>query len=238
VPSFAGRALIAKLLERGANPNTQLKLRRPEFRNAIGERGADNSIATGATPLLRAAHAADVETIKALLAHGALVDLPNATGLTPLMAAAGLGVSPRSNKARYATPADRLEAVQLLHAAGADVNRIIADHRRIEKEPPRDLGGPVRYASVHIPTDGQNAIFGAARHGFDEIIKFLVANGARIDLVDAKGATAFDMAMARYPPVPQDPPQTPKPETMALLAELCAAQQGCKVPEPSVAAAR
>ena len=102
-----GRATSSRSYSRrGANPNTQLKLRRPEFRNAIGERGADNSLATGATPLLRAAHAADVETIEQLLAHGALVDLPNATGLTPFMAAAGLGVSPRSNKARYADTRD------------------------------------------------------------------------------------------------------------------------------------
>ena len=236
--SFAGRALIAKLLDRGANPNTQLKLRRPEFRNAIGERGADNSLATGATPLLRAAHAADVETIEALLAHGAIVDLPNATGLTPLMAAAGLGVSPRSNKARYATADDRLRAVQLLHAAGADIHRSIADNRRLEKEPPRDLGGPVRYHSVHIPPDGQTAIFGAARHGHNEIIKFLVAKGARIDIVDANGATAFDMAMARYEAVPLDPPQSARPETVALLTELCAAQQSCKVPAQEVAAVR
>jgi uncharacterized protein len=238
MPSYSNRALITKLLDRGANPNTQLKLRRPEFRNAIGERGADNSLATGATPLLRAAHAADVDTIAQLLAHGALVDLPNATGLTPLMAAAGLGVSPRSNKARYATAENRLEAVKLLYAAGADIHATIADNRRLEKEPPRDLGGPVRYHSVHIPTDGQTAIFGAARHGHNEIIKFLVENGARIDVVDAKGATPFDMAMARYDVVPLDPPQSARPETAALLEQLCNGQDGCEVPEPRVAAAR
>ncbi len=235
VPSFAGRDLIKKLLDRGANPNTQLKLRRPEFRNAIGERGADNSLATGTTPLLRAAHASDNETIKLLLEHGAVVDLPNATGLTPFMAAAGLGLSPRSNRGRYKTEAMGLESVRMLLAAGADINASIADHRRLEKEPPRDLGGPVRYHSVHIPTDGQTAIFGAARHGYNEIIKFLVANGARIDVVDAKGATAFDMAMARYEPVPLDPPQSARPETAALLAELCAQAQGCKVPSAKVA---
>ena len=60
----------------------------------------------------------------------------------------------------------RLDAVRMLHdAAGADIHAAIADNRRLEKEPPRDLGGPVRYHSVHIPTDGQTAIFGAARHG-------------------------------------------------------------------------
>jgi ankyrin repeat protein len=234
-PSYAARALIEKLLRRGANPNTQLKLRRPEFRNAIGERGADNSIATGATPLLRAAHAGDVETIKLLLAHGALVDLPTATGLTPLMAAAGLGVSPRSFKARFKTEAMGLESVRLLHGAGADVNAAIADRRRLEQEKQRDLGGPVRYHSVHIPPNGQTAIFGAARHGYNEVIEFLAANGARIDLVDAKGQTAFDMALARYEAVPLDPPQSPRPETAALLAQLCAATAGCRVPAEQVA---
>jgi hypothetical protein len=125
--------------------------------------------------------------------------------------------------------------VRLLHAAGADIHATIADHRRLEKEPPRDLGGPVRYHSVHIPTDGQTAIFGAARHGLNEIIEYLVANGARIDVVDAKGATAFDMAMARYEAVPLDPPQSPRPETHALLERLCAAQPACRVPAAAVA---
>jgi hypothetical protein len=86
--------------------------------------------------------------------------------------------------------------------------------------------------------DGQTAIFGAARHGHNEIIRYLVANGARIDIVDAKGATTFDMAMARYEAVPLDPPQSPRPETHALLEELCAAQEGCKIPAIAVVDAR
>jgi ankyrin repeat protein len=236
MPSYAGRELIAKLLERGANPNMQLKLRRPEFRNAIAERGADNTLGTGATPLLRAAHAGDVETVKQLLAHGALVDLPTAAGLTPLMAAAGLGVSPRSFKARYKTEEMALESVRLLRAAGAAVDTAINDRRRLEREEDRDLGGPVRYHSVHIPPNGQTAIFGAARRGYNTVIEFLVAEGARIDVVDAEGQTPFDMAMARYEAVPLDPPQSPRPDTAALLAELCAASPGCRVPAEPFAA--
>ena len=46
----------------------------------------------GATPLLRAAITHDHDSMKALLEHGADVDLPNFMGITPLMAAAGLGV--------------------------------------------------------------------------------------------------------------------------------------------------
>ena len=35
------------------------------------------------------------EGVRALLEHGALVDLPNVMGVTPLMGAAGMGVSIR-----------------------------------------------------------------------------------------------------------------------------------------------
>jgi ankyrin repeat protein len=51
----------------------------------------DDLLTTGATPLLRAAQTFDNDVVRALLAHGALVDLPNASGVTPFMAAAGLG---------------------------------------------------------------------------------------------------------------------------------------------------
>ena len=57
---------VAKLLlEKGANPNMQLKLR-PPYRNAIFDRGSDNVLAEGATPLIRAARAADVASVKLL----------------------------------------------------------------------------------------------------------------------------------------------------------------------------
>lgn len=238
VPSFAGRDLIRKLLERGANPNIQLKIRRPEFRNAIAERGSDNTMTTGATALLRAAHASDNETIELLLAHGALVDLPNAAGLTPLMAGAGLGLSPRTTRGRFKTQELALESVRMLLAAGANVNSRILDKRRLEKEPPRDLGGAVRYHSVNMMTDGQTALHGAARLGWNEMIELLVANGARIDVADAEGLTPYDMAMGRYTAEPQDPPHKPLPETAALLASLCRQAAGCTPPTEATAAAR
>jgi ankyrin repeat protein len=227
VPSYAARDLIRKLLEAGANPNAQLKQRRPPFRNAILERGADNTLTTGATALLRAAHASDNETVELLLAHGALVDLPNAAGLTPLMAAAGLGLSPRSNRGRFKTEQMGLESVRLLLAAGADINARINERRRLEREPPRDLGGAVRYNSVHMPANGQTALHGAARHGWNDMVELLVANGARIDVADENGRTPYDMAMGRYEPEPLDPPHSPHLETAALLERLCEESPDC-----------
>jgi len=51
--------VIKMMLDRGANPNIQLKLR-PPFRNVIFDRGSDNAVLTiGATPLLRASKAGD-----------------------------------------------------------------------------------------------------------------------------------------------------------------------------------
>jgi ankyrin repeat protein len=78
------------LLEAGANVNVQLKLS-PPFRNIGNDRGLDGLLTMGATPLLRAAKALDAPAIRVLLEHGADVKLASSRGITPLMAAAGMG---------------------------------------------------------------------------------------------------------------------------------------------------
>lgn len=228
-PSLASLGLARMLLERGANPNPQLKLRRPPFRNAIGERGADNTLTTGATPLLRAAHASDNDAIRLLLEHGALVDLPNAAGITPLLATAGLGLSPRSNRGRFKTEKAGIESARLLLAAGADINKQVDDPRRLEHEPDRDLGGAVRYNSVHMPPDGQTALHGAARRGWNDMITFLVEHGAKMQVRDVDGKTPLDMAMGNYEPEPLDPPHEALTETVSLLEDLCSRADYCRV---------
>ncbi len=82
--------IIGLLLDKGANPNLQLKLL-PPYRSVGADRGVDTMLTIGVTPLLRAAKALDAPAIKVLLAHGALPNLPNIRGITPTMAAAGLG---------------------------------------------------------------------------------------------------------------------------------------------------
>jgi ankyrin repeat protein len=81
--------IVRMLLDAGVNPNTQLNMHRPS-RGGNGSRFRDDQLTTGATPLLRAAQNFDTEIIRALLDHGALVDLPNVMGVTPFMAAAGI----------------------------------------------------------------------------------------------------------------------------------------------------
>ncbi len=97
--SIRGIDVAKRLLEEGANPNMQLKVR-PPYRNAIFDRGSDNVLANGATPLIRAARAADNEAVQLLLDHGALVDLPNARGHTPLLIVAGIDWSAAPTRGR------------------------------------------------------------------------------------------------------------------------------------------
>jgi ankyrin repeat protein len=75
-------------------------------RNGSSGRFKDDLLNTGATPLLGAAQTFDNDVVQVLLDHGALVDLPNAMGVTPFMAAAGIG-TPAYRKRFGARPSVR-----------------------------------------------------------------------------------------------------------------------------------
>jgi ankyrin repeat protein len=222
--------LAERLLDRGANPNSQLKQWRPPFVRLA--RGQDNTLATGATPLLRAAHASDVPALTLLLGHGALVDLPNASGITPLMAAAGVGVSQNTSRAKKKTEAASVEAARLLIEAGADVNRVTHDPRRIRTDP---LVREAMYGFIfqmafdfaYLPPSGRTALHGAAQKGWNEMVRFLVRNGAEVQPVDASGRTPRNMAMGNYELAITEARPDPLVETVALLEELCRQDADC-----------
>ena len=177
--------LARRLLEMGVNPNVQLDMHRPS-RGGNQGRFTDDSLTTGATPLLRAAVAHDRQAVELLLQHGALVDLPNVMGVTPLMAASGVGVSVRDTRGWYGSDAqDRALAVlPLLLAAGADINARIDDtssHTAIIARP-----------SSMTNRQGQTALFGAINWSWTRVAKFLLDNGARVDVKDAAGKTVLD----------------------------------------------
>jgi uncharacterized protein len=173
--------MIELLLDAGANPNAQLKLF-PPYRALGPDRGADLMLTMGATPLLRAAKAGDVPAIKLLLAHGANPNLPNIYGTTPIMAASGLSSNEIDTRGRFKTEAEAVESIDLLVAAGADVNA-----HETRKCPP----GPFFCIS------GQTALHGAALWGWNDVVKALVNHGADLNAKDAKGNTPLESALGK-----------------------------------------
>jgi len=191
--------IAAMLLQRGANPNAQLKLR-PPYRNVVNDRGGDNLLSTGATPLLLAAKVGDADAITMLLRAGALIELPTASGVTPLMAAAGMGHSFNPTRGRFKTDAQALEAVRLLKEAGGQIN--------------------VQSGN------GTTALHAAASHGWNATIRYLVASGAALEIRDAKGLMPIDHAAGKHEREFLEPEHPRRADTMALLAEYIVAATG------------
>jgi ankyrin repeat protein len=165
--------VVGMLLEAGANPNAQLKLS-PPFRNIGNDRGLDGMLTMGATPLLRAAKALDAPAVRLLLERGADVTLANSRGITPLMAAAGMGSVDADTRGFYLSEdveQRSIESLRLLLKAGGDINA---------KDP-----------------RGLTPLHEAARWGWNDVVQFLVDNGADLTAKDNRGNTPVDSALGK-----------------------------------------
>ncbi len=158
-----GLEVITMLLDRGANPNSQLNLRLP-WRQVPYDRYTEPLLNIGVTPLIRATKSGDLPVIKLLLAHGALPNLPNFNGDTPLMAACAKGWINSPTRGASYTEDQALEVYDVLRAAGADAN-----------------------ARTHF---NETALHSAALRGWNQIVKKLIADGAELDVKDGNGLTA------------------------------------------------
>ena len=201
--------IIEQLLAAGANPNPQLKLA-PPFRNIGNDRGLDGLLTIGATPLLRAAKALDAPAIKLLLEKGANLSLSNTRGITPVMAAAGLGSVDADTRGIYTTEDVQqrsIESLKLLLAAGADINA--KDGLR-----------------------GLTPLHEAARWGWNDVVRFLVEQGANLQAKDNRGMTPVDSALGKAGGNSRGGQRIDVHEdTAALLRELLASA-GVKQPAP------
>ena len=190
--SMTGMDLVHTLLAAGVEVNTQLNFHRPG-RGGNSARFVDDLLTTGARPLLRAAIMHDEDAMNALLAAGARVDLPNVMGVTPLMAAAGVGVREPGFGANRAPDFTSKEiesetnaALDILLDAGANVNAAITDTQ----------SRTARIARQNSLTDrlGQTALHQAAGRGWADVVAHLLQRGADPALKDKMGRTALDLA--------------------------------------------
>jgi ankyrin repeat protein len=185
----ASLELIRALLAAGVNPSPQLNFLQPG-RNGNSGRFRDDLLNTGATPLLRAAQTFDNDVVRELLKHDALVDLPNAMGVTPLMATAGIGTRTTESVLGPGPPPDvearSIETMKLLIEAGADVNAKVADTT--------SLTARIARTSTMTNREGQTALFFAAQMGRAKVVRFLLEHGASANVVDTSGRSLLDAA--------------------------------------------
>jgi len=181
-------AFIKALLDAGVDPNVQLAFKEPS-RGGRDNRFRDDLLTTGATPLLRAAQTFDNEVVRLLLDHGALVDLPNASGVTPFMSAAGVGTRGGAGVLGPGLPDNvvtlSLETMEILRKAGADVNARITDVTSLT----------TRIARTNTLTDrqGQTTLFFAAETGRTAVVRYLLDHGAKADVRDEAGRMPIDV---------------------------------------------
>ena len=172
-----GLALVKALLTHGANPNVQITKGTPVRRNS--EDFELPATLVGATPYLLAAKFLEVDIMRALAAGGADPRLAMKTGVTPLMAAAGLGAAAQADRrglsvidgGKMEDERRVLEAVTVAVSVGSDVNA--------------------------VNQAGDTALHGAAALGYNTVVQFLADHGARLDVKNKRGQTALTALAGR-----------------------------------------
>jgi len=188
--------LIKVLLDRGADPNARTKETPPIRRQMLRVTGSLSWVDfTGQTPFLTASLSGDVAVMRLLLDYGADPAIRTVGGTTALMAAAGINWV--VDQTYDEGPKRLLEAVKLCYELGMDVNA--------------------------VNSMGLTAVHGAANRGSDDIIRFLVEKGARLDVKDKEGRTPLTWAEGVFLATH---PAKPKPSSIALIRQLMGQSAG------------
>ena len=83
----------------------------------------------------------------------------------------------------------RIDAVEALLAAGADVNPRMTDITSLTARMGR--GGLLQERG------GQTALFGAVQYAWPRVAQYLIAHGAEVAIVDDRGVSPLDAALGR-----------------------------------------
>ena len=210
--NMTGLELAARLLEKGANPNVRIDWAEGTFGKEGGTARNPPNIRLGrhilsyrgATPFYVAAKNGDAPLMRLLVSHGADPKTTTLTGVTPLMVAAGLDYWEGESPGPFTgvTEAERLEAVKLAVQLGNDVNA----QANFGDYP---MTGTVEYTLLYYPHNiddllrlgvgdprwsGSTPLIGAVVGNQSSIVRYLLAQGARIETKTALGWTALNVA--------------------------------------------
>jgi len=187
--------LVKSLLAHGANPNAEVTKGAPLRRND-SDPLLPGELA-GATPFFLAAKFLEIDIMRTLLAAGANPLIPTKDKTSPLLAASGIGwiggTDRRGSNHFLAPDPDEdqaLEAVKLIVDLGADVTQ------------------------TNIA--GDTALHGAASHGYNKVIQFLLDKGAALNARNKDGQTPMGMTKPRSTAYEQVPLES----TRNLLRQL------------------
>jgi ankyrin repeat protein len=208
--------LAKKLLAKGANPNVRIDWQEPRFGKEGGiarnppniQLGRHFLSYRGATPFYVAAKNGDYQYMRVLLDAGADGKIPTLTGITPLMAAAGLDYWEGEAPGPFAgvSEAERLEAVKLAMDAGNDVNAQ-ADFGNYP------MTGDPEYTLLYYPHniddlldlgvgdprwDGSTPLIGAIISDQPSLVQYLLDHGARPDTKTKLGWTPLMVAQGVF----------------------------------------
>ncbi len=168
--------VVRALLAAGADPDDRLEKRMPLLSRLITQNNGLAPVTIGATPFWLAASYGDVEIMRALIKGGADPVLVSEDNTTALMVAAGADYVQGQDKYGRRSYSDAwealqkraLEATRLCVELGLDVNAY------------NDLK--------------QTPLHGAVYMGGTLIVPYLVEQGANLDVINARGQTAWTIA--------------------------------------------
>jgi ankyrin repeat protein len=160
--------IVKLLLAQHAKPDLALSAPAMQRHNNL----PNQNLGAGTTPLMRAAKSGDVAVMKLLLAAGANPSLKQKNDNTLVMLAAGFGRKFNQNadaqEYERGSEAELLEAVKLCVSLGVDLNAV-----NVQGDSP-----------MHVAAG-------------ESIVRFLAANGARVDIKNKQGRTPLDVAILR-----------------------------------------
>jgi len=168
--------LTQALLSKGANPNARLTHNMPVFSRVIL---IDNGLSVnklGATPFFLAAGFNDLQMMDILLAGGADPFIKSDDGTTALMVAAGADFVEGQDKYNRRWFEDNVVALQ--EAALPAVQKCL------------ELGLDINAKNQR----NQTALHGAVYLAGEELLSFLVDEGANIDAINSRGQTPYMIA--------------------------------------------